>query len=316
MLVAALIGLASFSPSLPESAEQTWNARIRVIATDESVAGRAAALERNAPLIFGRCAERLGLPLPERIEILLAPSSPRDRLEAERLGIAVPPVWAAGLAIPSKGQIVIFADRVGTYPHEGLPGVLAHEASHLVLGGALEAGQRVPRWYDEGLAMVVERELSLVDAVELARLLVFGEPLPLAAIDRGWPREGALARRAYAQSLSIVSLAEETAAPGAAGRTVRALGEGVPFDRAFTRAYGVSPRVVEALWRDRLRQRLLIRPLLVLAALAQGAMGVLAILAWIRVRRRKRLRLEKMRIQEELEELSRERGPSGLSSGP
>lgn len=296
----------------PAAAEQAWNAQIRVVATSESAEGRAAALERSAPLIFAHCSERLGLPPPERVEVLIAPRSPRDRLEAERLGIAVPPVWAAGLAIPSQGRIVIFADRVGTYPHEGLPGVLAHEASHLVLGGALGQGQRLPRWYDEGLAMVVERELSLVDAVELARLLVFGEPLPLASLDRAWPREGALARRAYAQSLSIVSLAEETTSPGAAGRLVRALDEGLSFDRAFTRAYGVSPGVVEALWRDRLRQRLLIRPLLVLAAVAQGAMGVLAILAWLRVRRRKRLRLEKMRIQEELEDLTRERGSSGL----
>ena len=173
-----VLALAAASPA-PAKVAETFATRIRVVSTSESVAGRAAALEREAPRIFARCGERLGLPLPERVEIVLAPSSPRDAAEAGRLGIAVPPVWAAGLALPAEGRIVIFADRVGRYPHEGLPGILAHEASHLVLGAALGEGRSLPLWYDEGLAMVVERDLSIVDAVELARLIVLGEPLAL-----------------------------------------------------------------------------------------------------------------------------------------
>ena len=100
-----------------------------------------------------------------------------------------------------------------------------------------------------------------------------------------------------------------TTTPGAAGRLVRALDEGAGFDRAFTLAYGVSPRVVEALWRDRLRQRLLVRPLLVLGTLLQGTLGLLALVAWLRIRRKKRLRLQMMAMQEELEELTHQGPP-------
>ena len=48
---------------------------------------------------------------------------------------------------------------------------------------------------------------------------------------------------------------------------------------------------------------------LVLGTLLQGTLGLLALVAWLRIRRKKRLRLQMMAMQEELEELTHQGPP-------
>jgi hypothetical protein len=259
---------------------------------------RAADLAEKAPKLVVRTARTLGLPVPSRMEVVVAGAVPRTTAERRALGVGRVPPWAAGIAQPAHGRIVLFTARMAEYPHDDLPGVFAHEVAHLLVGAQLPRGVHLPRWYSEGLAMLAERAVSLEDALQLARLAWVHEPLPLERLDRDWPRAAPAARAAYAQSHSLVSLAHEQAAAGAPARLLDRLRAGEPFDRAFLHAYGQTPSRLEARWREQLRHRYLAVPVAVLTTAANGLMGVLAVVAWVALRRRRRRRLAEMELEE------------------
>lgn len=277
-------GDAFFAPS-------PFDVVVRVQAADPQAEGRARALAARAKELITFAAIRLDLPAPREVTVLVVSAAPRDEAQARALDLPVLPGWVAGLAEPWRHRILLFLDRLDVAGHDGLSGALAHEAAHLVLNASLPAGVRVPRWYDEGLAMTVERAVSFSDAWQLARMVLVDQPRPLAALDRGFPAQTGAARAAYAQSLSFVSHAQSFALPGAPRRLVLALREGADFDRAFTIAYGVGVGPLEVDWRRGLRDRYVLVPLVVGATIANLALGVLAFAAMIAGRRRHRARM-------------------------
>ncbi len=262
---------------------------VRVIPDTEALAGEAAWLAERAPALVDRASRRLELPLGGPITVVLADLPPRTSRDRERLGTGPVPRWAGGLAQARSGRIVLFAGVATRYPHDGLPGVLAHEASHVLLGRAIPRGRRVPRWYDEGLAMVVEREASLADALQLARLTWLSRPVSFDEIDLTWPEEEVFARAAYAQSFSFVSYAEARTPPGAPRRLVEALGAGASFEQAFHAAYGAPLTVFRRGWEKHVSRRFVSIPIIAAGAILNGAIGLLIVVAWLSARRRRRM---------------------------
>ncbi len=258
----------------------------------------ARELAEEAPGILHRVGRRLALPVPRTVDLHVLAGLPVDAARRRALGLAGAPDWASGIAVPSRGEIWLFLDRLGIYPHRELPGLLAHEGAHLVLGLAVPPGTRIPHWYDEGLAMVVERDLSLRDQLELARLALFSRPIPLAELRDRWPRPARRARAAYAQSFSLVSYAEDHAPPGAVARLVARLRAGLPFDAAFALAYGITPAELERRWQEHVLSRWLRTAVMMAGALVNGLMAGLAILAFLLVRRRRRRRLAEWEDEE------------------
>lgn len=259
----------------------------------------ARELAGEAPVILARVGRRLGLPVPAPVELHVLAGIPVDPERRRALGLGRAPDWASGVAIPARREIWLFLDRLGIYPHRELPGLLAHEGSHLVLGAAVPPGVRVPHWYDEGLAMVVERDLSLWDQLELARLALFSRPIPLDELRDRWPRAARRARAAYAQSFSLVSWAEDHAPPGAAARLVGHLRAGRSFDAAFALAYGITPVELERRWREHVLSRWLRQAVMMAGALINGLMAGLAILAFVLLRRRRRRKLAEWEDEED-----------------
>jgi hypothetical protein len=301
--------LAAASPAAFEAGPANpWPVpEVRVVPLGAAQRPIAEEISRRAPGLFREASRRLDIPSPSPVSIVVAPRRPTTLEASRRLGLEDVPRWAAGIAQGGRKRIVLFGNHLDGYPHRDLDGLIAHEAVHLIIHAAVPSDRAVPRWYHEGLAMVVERDLSLRDALELARLMLVSGPIPLEEIDRGWPRDGPRARMAYAQSLGLVSYAEELAIPGAPRRLVEALGQGLPFPRAFERAYGLHPAVLDRLWRDRLEERMWRIPLYFLGGMVNAAMGLLAVVAVIRVRRARRRRLAELEAQEAAAMV----GPSG-----
>lgn len=294
-LAGALFGLltAPFPGSgaplgVPES---TPPAAVRVVPAAPAWEAAARTLAGEAPAIVERVARRLDLPPPPEMLIVVTGDPPRTPREERDLGVRDVPPWAAGIAEAATGRILLFVREASVYPHRDVTGLIAHEATHVLLEYNTRGARPIPRWFHEGLAMSVERDLSLSDALRLAWSFTWRRPVPLAFMTEGWPAREAEARAAYAQALSMVTLAERDAPPGAVRRLVLGLREGLPFEPAFRRAYGVDPETLAAVWYREARWRYLLRPALWAAFSFNGLLGTVALVAAIvgRVRRRRRM---------------------------
>jgi len=112
------------------------------------------------------------------------------------------PDWGAAVAIPVWNRIVIKSpDRFPV--NRPLEQLLRHEYSHLAL--AHRTGFReAPRWFNEGLAMLVSMEWSWENNLTMSQAAVFGSFIPLGEIERMNLFSESRVRLAYAQSYMAV----------------------------------------------------------------------------------------------------------------
>ncbi len=205
-------------------------------------------------------------------------------------GGATPHPWAAALAFPSRGVILIDGGRRSTTaPHEYLV-TLSHELVHVVLGVGLGA---VPRWYHEGVAQhfsddVLEEEKGAL----ISAWAHEGDILPLAELDRYLNRSHQRASDFYRQSFSFVRYVCDRHGEGVHGKLVKRVEAGTPFATAFEEVVGKPLLEVEAQWHAWLAAQFsfvrwfigLLRPFSFLAMLC--AIGFL----FQKLRRRRQLR--------------------------
>ncbi|HYL06362.1 MAG TPA: hypothetical protein VE075_10000, partial [Thermoanaerobaculia bacterium] len=105
------------------------------------------------------------------------------RLEPEGAGPAraVPP-WIAGFAVPEAAAIVLFPARSPPYPDSSLDDLLRHEVAH-VLTARAAGGRPLPRWFDEGLAMIAGGTWGADDHARFLLELMVDPGVPLARLD-------------------------------------------------------------------------------------------------------------------------------------
>ncbi len=216
------------------------------------------------------------------VHVLLAPeSSPLARDV---------PAWVTGYTDGVSNVVVILAERTPSYPDGGLEEVLAHEVAHVLIHRA-SGGRPLPRWFDEGLAMLAARSWRLRDQTELALGLLWGPRVPLWKLDdlfRGDRRE---VERGYALAGTLVQDLIERYGPAMPRIVLARVARGDTFDEAFRGATGASMiDVGEAFWE---RQATLKRwlPVLTSTAALWFGISILALLAALR-RRLRRVTLE------------------------
>lgn len=124
----------------------------------------------------------------------------------DSLGYFKLPEWGVGAAIPELDRIVIKAPSLlRTNPNAVLSfeQTAAHEYAHLALDHRLH-GIRPPRWFNEGLAMLVSAEWSWQRTFGLSASLLFGNYIPLEEIERVNRFDQSMAALAYNQSYLAV----------------------------------------------------------------------------------------------------------------
>ncbi|HVO52241.1 MAG TPA: hypothetical protein VMV60_14705 [Thermoanaerobaculia bacterium] len=227
----------------------------------------------------------LDAPGPE-IHVVLAPES--SPLAREM------PAWVTGYTdgvTTSEGSVVvILAERTPSYPDGGLEEVLAHEVAHVLIRRAA-GGRRVPRWFDEGLAMLAGRSWRLRDQTELAIGLLGGPRVPLWKLDDLFAGDRRQVEHGYALAGTLVQDLLERYGSSVPRIVLARVAHGDTFDEALRGATGAtSIEIGEAFWE---RQAALKRwiPILTSTAALWFAISVLAIVAAIR-RRRQRVDLE------------------------
>jgi hypothetical protein len=163
--------------------------------------------------------------------------------------------------------------------------VFRHELAHIALEDAT-LGQHVPAWFNEGLAVGFAGENGLDRQKVLGTATINGTLLPLADLDRGFPRNPSEVNIAYAESVDFLKFLQARTDRLRFAATIQRVREGQAFERAIADAYGSDLRKLEFQWRTEVERRYSVIPLL-----AGGGIlwvGVIGALGWGYAKKRRR----------------------------
>jgi len=196
------------------------------------------------------------------------------------------PSWVSGYTDGVSNVVVLLTERTPSYPDGGLEEVLAHEVAHVLIYRAT-AGRSIPRWFNEGVAMLAGRSYRLRDQTQLALGLLSGEKVPLWKLDDLFVSDRWQVERAYALSGALVQDLLDRYGTGLPSALFSRVASGLSFDEALRRTTGATLLDVgESFWA---RQGVLKRwlPILTSTAVLWFGITVLAIVAAVKRRREK-----------------------------
>jgi hypothetical protein len=154
------------------------------------------------------------------------------------------PEWAAGVAYGDRHLIVL---SLATSHFFNLNEITRHEISHIAVRRA--AGARIPRWLDEGLAILHAGEHVQSRILKSDGAALTGTLLPLEELTRGFPRSGPRAELAYAESYRFVHwLTNSRDLRARLPDLLSGIRSGRPFDEAFEKTMGLTLVEAESDW--------------------------------------------------------------------
>ena len=239
-----------------------------------------------ADRVRGFDTARLGLAM--RLTGLTKAGPPiRVALAPEKSGPArSAPDWAIGYAYGGSGNVVLIPARAETYPYGSLESLLHHEVTHVLVARAA-GGRPVPRWFNEGLAMLAAREWTMGDRSRLVLELPPGNRVPASRLDELFDRPSrAGADRAYALSAAYVRDLVDRYGVDFPGAVLAGIARGESFEDAFHRSTGVTLDDATALFYSRQNLWNLWIPALTSGATLWTAVTLLAL--WAAKKRRDR----------------------------
>jgi hypothetical protein len=223
------------------------------------------------------------------IRVVLAPESSPLAREV--------PSWVSGYTDGVSNVVVLLPERTPSYPDGGLEEVLAHEVAHVLIYRAC-AGRNVPRWFNEGVAMLAGRSYRLRDQTQLALGLLSGEKVPLWNLDDLFQGDRWQVERAYALSGALVQDLLDRYGTGLPSALFSRVASGLPFDEALRRTTGATLLDVgESFWA---RQGVFKRwiPIVTSTAVLWLGISLLAVVAAVKRRRDRAAEAERQAAEE------------------
>lgn len=247
-------------------------------------------LAERGGVLLPRIALDLGASIPRRIDVRLqtAPDPVRN-------GRAVPD-WAAGFVPRGTTMIVIVRNRLGSYPLIEIESVFLHELTHVLFNFTLGSrSAQIPRWFEEGVAMLQSRRWGFRDAFVLSASQFSGTNLPLEALATRFPSRQGAARAAYAQSFSFMGYLTRKHGEEVPRRILGRVREGIDFPAAFHEVTGRGIADAERAWRESVVWKYRWIPILTSNGLLFSGIGILFLLSYLRKKRQTRRTLESWR---------------------
>ncbi len=242
-------------------------------------------------------AHELGAELGTELDIRVG-LNPGDMQKLAPPGARLPG-YASGVAFPADGLILLTFTAPGTFLRPNMEAVLTHELAHVALHRAVD-GNRVPRWFTEGVAIDQAGERSIARVRTLWDGTLRGDLLPLSELSKRFPGHHSGVNLAYAQSADLVRAMLD--GPGDAERfrkLIEGLRDQAPFAEAFAAAYDETLSDFERDWRVELSQRFGRWPSLLMGLTAVWVLGaLLLVLGYVRVRAHHRRTLARWAIEE------------------
>lgn len=257
-------------------------------------------------------SERLGQDTLTNVRVRLA-EDPKQMALLAPIG-APYPKYAVGVAYSRLNLILLTLAPLHAGAEHDLQETFRHELAHLALHDAV-ASHRVPLWFNEGLAVHLSREKAFGRMQTLWSAAVSGNLMPLAEIERKFPKDVVGVPLAYAQSADVVRYLLRQEDSERFQLLIQRVRRGQEFDRALYDSYGMDIRGLEYHWREEVAGRYSIWPMLfsgtVIWVLAVGLAGV----AWYRKRKREERTLNRW-AKEEAKEDERLTPPAAKAPAP
>jgi hypothetical protein len=250
LLLAAVSGAApppssDVSATLPFGAVTTAHVRECELLALPGAERALANLDERSRVVFPRLEQDLGLvaKAPFRM-VLITAAQPKDTTLA-RIDSDVPE-WAAGYMLRRERLGVIRLDRANRYPYGTPESVFAHEVTHLMIGDAV--GDRLPLWFEEGVATWAGRAWRLEDLRIVSARIIAGDAPRLEDLDAGFHGTAGAAEESYAASFAFVRWSTNHFGEGALRKVIDGT-RTKAFAAAWQSATGESLEQSEAAWR-------------------------------------------------------------------
>jgi hypothetical protein len=211
------------------------------------------------------------------------------------------PDYAAGVAYPDLGLVLLSLTPVHNTPDHDLGQIFRHELGHIALSDAV-GHHPVPRWFDEGLAVSVSGETSFARIQSLWLASAGDTLIPLKDLERAFPIEEYHAQLAYAEGADVLRFLVRREDAHRFRSLIEQLRNGSNLDRAVKDAYDVDLGTLEQEWREDAGRRYTVFPILFGGTFVWVLALGLFVWAWRRRKRRDRATLERWAREEARED--------------
>ena len=251
-------------------------------------------LARRAESIADELSQLLGFSLRSKVAVILLPAG--YNLKTAVPDLPAPPSWATGAAYSEQNTILIFIRA-----RSDLEKTFRHELHHILLGQAFQGSHRVPRWLDEGLAILQADEWSPQRLMTMTQAVLSGRVIPMDRLVRNFPADPWAAEIAYCQSFYFISFLKGRFGNNAFRKFLRTYSSHGDFHAAMHSAYGRSWEEIEVDWRAYLRVRFNWIPVITSTSTLWFIAALLFVAGYILKRKKTRLRLMELQQAEESE---------------
>jgi hypothetical protein len=269
-----------------------------------SIRERVQPLIEESTAIRSELNERLGFPTLAhvRVDVARTPGEMTTLAPAD----APFPEYAAGVAYPEIDLVLLTIAPVHPTDQHDLVQVFRHELAHIALNDAV-SGLHVPRWFNEGFAVLASGETSMQRLQTLWTATVADTLIPLDRIDRGFPADESTASVAYAEAVDVVRFLVREREQYRFHGLIERLRGGEAFPSALVGSYGIDLVQLEQEWREDVAKRYTFWPVLFSGTLVWAGILSLFVVGWRRRRARMKSTLALWAREEAREDHARQR---------
>ncbi len=195
------------------------------------------------------------------------------------------PKYAAGVAYPQVGLLLLTISPVHPNDRHDLGQIFRHELAHQALYDAV-GGKPVPRWFNEGFAVLESGEPSWDRLQPLWTATLAHQLLGLKQLERSFPADDVTVGVAYAEAADVVRFLMRREDSRRFAAMVKRIRDGQTFDVAMENAYGEDTATLEYEWREDVAKRYTFWPVLFGGGLVWIA--AIGLIGWGYRRRKKR----------------------------
>jgi hypothetical protein len=184
--------------------------------------------------------------------------------------------------------------------------VFRHELAHVALEDAV-GGRPIPRWFNEGFAVMASGETSFVRLQTLVSATFSDRLLSLSQLERNFPSNEDAANVAYAEAADVVRFLIRRQEVHRFRGLVSRLRDGETMDSALLNSYGEETAALETEWRDDVTRRYAFFPALGSGSLIWAVTLGLFAVGWRKKRKKAQATLARWRKEEAAEDEIRKR---------